>query len=404
MQIRYVLAALRKHRLVTFLITLQISLSCAVLCNASFLVMQRIESMRIDSGIEEPSLALIKIVGYDQQQAPDLNARMVAALRGVAGVRNVSVVSAVPFGGGGLRAGVHLDPEQKQSAGVIDFYLGDSAAIESFGLRLISGRMPSKDEYTPLTQLFPANPPVLITRKLAAKFWPGKDPIGQQFWVTNTVFRVIGVMEHFSAVYPSIGADDDPDWTVFVPTASGAGLDGKYLIRGNPNEMARIVADARKIAQKTAPNLILDLDASQSLQDLRAEYFEKSNIMLGLLLCLIAGLLGTTALGIIGLANFWVAQRGKQIGIRRALGATKGDILRYFQIENFIIVTLGIALGMLFAYEMNLGLMRYYELPKLPLVYMPIGAVVLWILGQLAVLAPALSASSISPMTAIKSA
>ncbi|UTY60540.1 ABC transporter permease [Massilia sp. erpn] len=404
MQIRYVLAALRKHRLATFLITLQISLACAVLCNAYFLIMQRIESMHIDSGIAEPSLALVKITGYDQQQAQDLNARMVAALRGVAGVQNVSVVSAVPFGNGGVRAGVHLDPQQKQSGGVIDFYLGDAAAIQTFGLRLIAGRLPSRDEYTPLTQLFPANPPILITKKLAAKFWPGKDPLGQQFWVTNTAFRVIGVIDHLSTVYPSISAEEDPDWTVFVPTSSGAGFDGKYLIRGNPGDMARILNDAKTITQKTVPNLILDLEASKRMEDLRSEFFENSRIMLGLLLSLIVGLLGTTALGIIGLANFWVSQRSKHIGIRRALGATKGDILRYFQIENFIIVTLGILLGMLFAYELNLGLMRLYELPKLPLIYMPVGAIVLWILGQLAVLAPALSASSISPMTAIKSA
>lgn len=404
MQIQYVMAALRKHRLVTLLIVLQISLSFGVLCNATFLIMQRVEAMRIDSGIDESSLALVKVAGYEQHQAPDLNARIVAALHGVAGVQNVSVISAVPFGGGGLRAGVHLDPEQKQFAGVIDFYLGDTAAVESLGLRLTAGRLPSKDEYTPIAQLFPASPPILITRKLAEKFWPGEDPLGKQFWVLETVFRVVGVIEHLSTVYPTISADEDPDWAVFVPTSNGEGLDGKYLIRGNPHDMARILDDAKKIVQKTVPNLILDIEASRSLEDLRGAFFEKSRIMLGLLLSLIIGLLGATALGIIGLADFWVSQRAKQIGIRRALGATKGDILSYFQIENFIIVTSGIVLGMLVSYEMNLGLMKFYELPKLPLMYFPVGAIVLWILGQLAVLAPALSASGISPMSAIKSA
>jgi putative ABC transport system permease protein len=85
------------------------------------------------------------------------------------------------------------------------------------------------------------------------------------------------------------------------------------------------------------------------------------------------------------------------------LGATRGDILRYFQIENFLIVTIGIVAGMILAYAINLMLMTIYELPRLPLGYLPIGAVVLWILGQLAVLAPALRAAAVPPVAAIRS-
>jgi len=109
-----------------------------------------------------------------------------------------------------------------------------------------------------------------------------------------------------------------------------------------------------------------------------------------------------TALGIIGLASFWVAQRRRQIGVRRALGATRGDILRYFQTENFLIVSIGIMLGMVLAYGLNLWLMRAYELPRLPLYYLPMGMVVLWLLGQLAVLAPALRAAAVPPVVATR--
>ena len=118
---------------------------------------------------------------------------------------------------------------------------------------------------------------------------------------------------------------------------------------------------------------------------------------------MIAALLLVTALGIIGLASFWVQQRRRQIGIRRALGATRGDILRYFQTENFLIVTGGIVLGMALAFGLNLMLMKLYELPRLPLYYLPIGALVLWGLGQLAVLAPALRAAAVPPVVATRS-
>jgi putative ABC transport system permease protein len=125
--------------------------------------------------------------------------------------------------------------------------------------------------------------------------------------------------------------------------------------------------------------------------------------MADILIGVIAALLLVTALGIVGLASFWVAQRRRQIGIRRAVGATRADILLYFQTENFLIVTGGIALGIALAFALNLLLMTHYELPRLPLYYLPIGALVLWGLGQLAVLGPALRAAAVPPVVATRS-
>jgi len=115
-------------------------------------------------------------------------------------------------------------------------------------------------------------------------------------------------------------------------------------------------------------------------------------------------LLVVTAVGIVGLTSFWVAQRRRQIGIRRAIGATRGDILRYFQTENFLIASLGIVLGMALAYGLNRLLMAHYELARLPGYYLPVGALVLWVLGQLAVLGPALRAARVPPVVATRSA
>jgi putative ABC transport system permease protein len=98
-----------------------------------------------------------------------------------------------------------------------------------------------------------------------------------------------------------------------------------------------------------------------------------------------------------------VQQRRKQIGIRRAIGATRSDILRYFQAENFLIVTGGIVIGMVLTFFLNVMLMKFYELPRLPLYYLPVGATVLWALGQLAVLGPALRAASVPPVVATRS-
>ncbi|MBA3485877.1 MAG: FtsX-like permease family protein, partial [Lysobacter sp.] len=93
----------------------------------------------------------------------------------------------------------------------------------------------------------------------------------------------------------------------------------------------------------------------------------------------------------------------KQIGIRRALGATRGQILRYFQTENVLLATLGIVLGMLLAYGINMLLMQHYELPRLPAMYLPVGAIALWLLGQIAVYGPARRAAQVPPAVATRS-
>jgi putative ABC transport system permease protein len=119
------------------------------------------------------------------------------------------------------------------------------------------------------------------------------------------------------------------------------------------------------------------------------------SIVCGLLLLATAG-------GIVGLSSFWVSQRRRQIGIRRSLGATRGDILRYFHAENFLIVSGGIVLGVILAYLANSGLMKMYELPHMPLYVPLLGALLLWFIGQLAVWGPARYAAKIAPVVAIR--
>ena len=187
-----------------------------------------------------------------------------------------------------------------------------------------------------------------------------------------------------------------------MPAQPGANLAGTYLLRADPQNLPRVLRDARAAMVKIAPDAVVDTLASQTLSDLRQDYFRQDRAMAGMLVGVIAALLLVTALGIVGLASFWVAQRRKQIGIRRAIGATRADILHYFQTENFLIVTGGIVLGMAMAYALNLMLMTQYELPRLPLYYLPIGALVLWGLGQLAVLGPALRAAAVPPVVATR--
>jgi len=114
-------------------------------------------------------------------------------------------------------------------------------------------------------------------------------------------------------------------------------------------------------------------------------------------------LLAITAAGIVGLTSFWVGQRRKQIGVRRALGARRGDILNYFLTENFLISVGGVMVGTVLAVGINLWMMARFEMARLSLAYVIDGVIILLLLGQLATLAPALRASRVSPVEATRS-
>lgn len=403
MQIKPILAALRKHRLATVLIALEIALACAVLCNACFLIAHRVAQMHVVSGVDESALATVQLTGFDTSQATDLNARVMAALRTVPGVQSVSLLASIPFGARSGRAGITTDAAEQHFGGVVDFYVGGPGSFRDLGLRLVAGRAPQADDYQPIANFLPAQASVQITRVLAEHLWPGADPLGKEFWMGTYRFRVVGVLDHLVIPAPGMGEEKDPDWSVFVPAQPGPQMTGSYLLRADPQHLRRALRDALAAVTKAAPDAVVDREDSRTIGDLRHAYFQADRAMAGLLLGVIAALLGVTALGIVGLASFWVAQRRKQIGVRRALGATRGDILRYFQTENFLIVTFGIVLGMVLAYGLNLLLMQHYELPRLPWSYLPAGALALWTLGQLAVLAPALRAANVPPVVATRS-
>jgi putative ABC transport system permease protein len=403
MQITPILAALRKHRLATVLIALEIALACAVLCNACFIIASRLGAMDIESGVDEAALATVQLTGYDPAKAVDVDARALAALRAVPGMQSVTLLNSIPFGMRRGTAGVSTDAEDQHSGGVVEFYVGGPGSLEALGAKLVAGRAPQADDFQAFTGFMPNDARVLVTQTLAEHLWPGADPLGKEFWVLKSHYRVVGVLKNLVRPDPPGWSPQERQWSVFVPAQPGPYLTGSYLLRADPKELPRVMRDALAAIGKALPEVVIDRDNSHTLGELRRETFKNDRTMAGLLVGVIVALLLVTALGIVGLASFWVAQRRKQIGIRRAIGATRADILRYFQTENFLIVTFGIALGMVLAFALNVALMKFYELPHLPLYYLPVGALVLWGLGQLAVLGPALRAAAVPPVVATRS-
>jgi len=124
--------------------------------------------------------------------------------------------------------------------------------------------------------------------------------------------------------------------------------------------------------------------------------------MMRMLVVLITILLLVTALGIFGLTLFNISKRTKQIGTRRALGARKSSIIKYFLVENALICTAGLVLGVIAALILGQLLMQHFSIAVLPLGYVAATAVMVFIMSLLAVFGPAKRAANISPSIATR--
>ena len=191
-----------------------------------------------------------------------------------------------------------------------------------------------------------------------------------------------------------------PERVVIVPYAA-VGLGG-FVVRTEAGERDRVMKVIEEALFKVNPDRIVS--NIRSFDEIRTDAFRDDMAMAVLLAVIGISLLAVTAFGIVGQASFWVTQRTRQIGTRRALGARKRDILRYFQTENALITLIGIATGSALAIGVNALLVQYLGFDELPKMWLPVGGALVLILGQLAVLGPALKASRIAPDIATRSA
>ena len=139
-----------------------------------------------------------------------------------------------------------------------------------------------------------------------------------------------------------------------------------------------------------------------TVEDTRQRSYRQHNATNKILSTVIITLTLITGFGIVGLAIFSINRRTKQIGTRRALGATKGQIMRYFMMENFIISAFGNMIGCLGAVALNMWLVHTFSLSPISFELIAFGVVPLFIVGQLAVLYPARKAAMIAPATATR--
>ena len=150
-EFRPILATLLRHKTAAALIVLEIALSCAIICNAVFLISQRVERIGMTSGIAENELVNVQLTGIGETENPQaMTTADLAALTAIPGVKSAAVSNQVPFNNSSWGNSVNLSPDQERPTLNATMYLGSPSLLETLGARLVQGRMFSPDEYIEL--------------------------------------------------------------------------------------------------------------------------------------------------------------------------------------------------------------------------------------------------------------
>jgi putative ABC transport system permease protein len=174
----------------------------------------------------------------------------------------------------------------------------------------------------------------------------------------------------------------------------------RFVIRVEPGMRDEMIPRIEEAMAENKDRIIEDL---RSMTEVRERSYAGDSAMITMMTFIVSLLTIITGLGIVGLASFSVSRRTRQIGVRRALGATRPEIMRYFMLENFLISSVGIIAGAIFAIALNIFMVQEYALTPLAWYVVPIAMVILWLVGQAAVAGPARRASAISPALATRS-
>jgi putative ABC transport system permease protein len=407
-----ILTALGRHKAGVVLIGLQIALTLAIVSNAVFIIAQRIERVNRVTGIEEKDLFLI-LQAWVNAPADDTAAGLarlgamqsedIETLRRLPDVESVAATNTLPLFNASRIDGIRLTPDQARPTVTVNNYMVDEQFLPTMRLKLTAGRAFTNADVVHQSLRDPGQPPVMIAgRAVADKLFPHGDALGKVVYMADRPITIIGIVERLQVP----GATRDYEAMAFNSVLLPVRQDGfyaAYAVRAKPGRLDAAMRSVEPALFSVNPMRVFDEDnGSQSFAQIRAKAYSDDYgmaIMMGVV-CVV--LLGVTAAGIVGLTSFWVGQRRRQIGVRRALGARKVDILRYFQIENLIIAGGGVLAGIALAMTLNMWLVTRYEMERMPTAYVLVGAAIVLCLGQASVFVPARRGSNVPPVVATR--
>ena len=383
------------------LIALQIAVTMAIMVNAIAIIQERVANMGRPSGVDEANILTLSSISFvPESDMRSLIDEDLAMLRGMPGVRAAFASNSFPLRGGGWSMGIATEPGPAADGIGTAVYFSDEHALEAYGTTLVEGRNFEHDEIAwndPDSGRWPATG--ILTEAVARELFPDAEGsyVGKTVYINeNDPVKIVGIIDRLQAPW---GGWERVENSMLVPLRRDDEY-VRYIIRAEPGYIDELIPQIEAALALNTDRIIEDV---RTMTEVRERNYTGDAAMIKILLFIVILLTAITGLGIVGLASFSVSRRTRQIGVRRALGATRPEIMRYFMIENFIISSVGIVAGGIFAVALNIFMVQAFALTPLAWYVVPAAMLILWLVGQAAVAGPARRASAISPAIATRS-
>jgi len=390
-----------RQRLRAGLVVAQVAVSFVLLVGAALLLESFFRLSSVPLGYRTEQVMTAAIYGNFTRMATAEDARRIQdgvleRLRASPGVVSAAVTNAVPQSAllpGPRPIEIHgMAPGSRQMNAARN--VASEGYFDTLGVPILAGRDFRLGDGPDAT-------PVAIVNQSMAELWEGRSPLGTTFSVVGAnpaiEFMVVGI----SADFRMYGADRDVEAQFYLPASQAGFGGGRLLVRTdrNPIDMARVITAAVHAVDATMP-----VEELRTLAEVRNERLAVPGLT-AVLLSLFAGVaLVVTLAGIAGLVGTSVSQRTREFGLRMALGATRRSVLSLVLRQGVVLVLIGAAMGAAGAWAFSRLLSRFlFETkPTDPAAYAAVAAVFV-VAALLATVGPARRATTIDPLTALRS-
>jgi len=393
--------AMMRNKTGAILIALQIAVTMAIMVNAVSIMQEKNRMLSRPSGIDESNIFTLASVGF----AEDFNERVtveedLAALRAIPGVVNAIQSISIPLSGGGWSMGLAVEPGPEVEGTGVAVYFVDEHGLDTFGLNLLAGENFSATDIVWRERSDTSWPDkVIVTLATAEALFPD-DPhsaLGKTVYIADVMpMTITGIIEQMQAPW---NGWDGVERVMLTPNRTLFGS-SRYIIRTEPGMRDTLMPQVEEmLAERNKGRIVRSM---RSMDEIRERSYSAESAMIKILTFTITLLIAITSLGIVGLASFSVNRRTRQIGTRRALGASKVAILRYFMTENFLISMVGVLIGAALTVGLNIVMIERFSLTRITWYLVPVAMLMLLAIGQAAVFGPAKRASSVPPAVATR--
>ena len=390
-----VLGGSSRSRLRSALVLVQVSLSFILLAGTGLLLQSLIKMRNASPGFNTnvvSSVVDLFSAGYKLDRAKNFHTQLLDRVRTLPGVESAALTRVIPFSYNVFSSapievdGYQPPPNQQPTVEYIEV---TEDYFTTLGIPIVSGRefMRTDDENIP--------PVAIINETMAAKYWPGKNPIGQRLKVKDRWLQIVGIVKNSN--YHSKTETAVPFF--YVPLRQNFRVQNALLIR-TPETPGAIMKTLAREVHALDPNLAPLI--TDRLQDQIDEVSYSQRLAVTLVAFFGGMALFLAAIGLYAVVSYTVSQGTRELGLRMALGAGTKDLMRLVMSRGLLLTASGVGIGAVAAIVLTrlMGNMLYKVSPHDPLAF-GFAFVVIAVASLAACFLPAWRATRIDPVRAL---